>query len=101
MDDKIYSISLEDGTVLSGLRLNGNNYISDVKITEDVFENNLGTITISDGETSTNYTDLELVQLKQYGDEYWFILREIPESEMFLSKLRADLDYTMMMEELD
>lgn len=30
MDEKTYAITLADGTALTGLRLNGNNYISDV-----------------------------------------------------------------------
>lgn len=36
MDDKIYKITLSDGTVLDNLRLNGNNFISSSEIDESV-----------------------------------------------------------------
>ena len=50
MDDKIYKITLSDGTVLDNLRLNGNNFISSSEIDESVFDGNCSIVTINDGE---------------------------------------------------
>ena len=41
MEKRTFKITLADGTALEGLTLNGNNYISDKKVTEDVFRDNL------------------------------------------------------------
>ena len=38
MEDKTYSITLADGTVIDDLKLNGNNFISKSPITKEIFE---------------------------------------------------------------
>lgn len=95
--NKTYSITLADGTVLSNLKLNGNNYISTEEIKDEVFEDNLYSVTISDGESEEAHTNMELIQLKKYGAEYWFILRDIPADELAKLKLQADIAYLAMM----
>lgn len=50
MDDKIYKITLADGTVIDNLKLNGNNFISPVEIDETIFDGNCLNVTINDGE---------------------------------------------------
>ena len=40
MEDKIYKITLGDGTEISNLKLNGNNFISTEKIEESAFADN-------------------------------------------------------------
>lgn len=47
MGDKIYKITLTDGTVINDLKLNGNNFISSTEIEESIFDGNLLTVTIS------------------------------------------------------
>ena len=49
MEDKIYKITLGDGTEISNLKLNGNNFISTEKIEESAFADNCSPVTISDG----------------------------------------------------
>ena len=44
MGDKIYKITLTDGTVINDLKLNGNNFISSTEIEESVFDGNLLTV---------------------------------------------------------
>jgi hypothetical protein len=61
---------LADGTVLDNLEMNGNNYVSKVEVSGDIFEDNLGTITV-DG---TVYDNMKLVQCKKHDNEWWFIL---------------------------
>lgn len=82
-----YSITLSDGTKLDNLALNGNNFVSSTKLTEDDFKNKLSKVTITDDDgKAKNYTDMVLVQVTQMGDETWFILGEKTQDD--LSKLR-------------
>ncbi|MBD5834701.1 hypothetical protein [Lactobacillus delbrueckii] len=83
-----YSMTLSDGTKLDNLALNGNNFISSVKVTEDDFKDKLSKVTITDDDgKATDYTDMVLVQLTQVGDESWFILGEKAQDDV--SKLQA------------
>lgn len=95
--EKVYSITLADGTVLDDLKLNGNNYISQKEIKEEVFEDNLYSVTISDGEKEETHTNMELVQLTEYEGAYWFILRDISPEILDRMKLQSDIAYLAMM----
>lgn len=97
MDEKIYTITLKDGTRIENLRMNGNNFISQEQINPEIFDGNLGEVTINDGENDEAHENMGLVQVTQMGDEYWFVLRDIPASEIANEKLRSDLDYLAMM----
>lgn len=97
MDDKIYTITLEDGTQLKNLRLNGNNFVSDKEIVPSVFNGRLGRVIISDGENEEVHKNMALVQVTKMGNEYLFILRDVSPEEIEKAKLRADLDYLAMM----
>ena len=72
----MYAITLADGTTLDNLELNGNNYIAEGIIEDSVFENNLDTVTIANGETSTTFTDMRLMSNRVDGGRSWFILTE-------------------------
>lgn len=96
--DKTYKITLSDGKVIENLKMNGNNFISKDEILEDIFIGNLSSVSIEDSEGVTeNHTNMELVQVKQYGNEYWFILRDLTEDELTKITQRADLEYVAMM----
>lgn len=97
MDEKIYSITLADGTVISNLRLNGNNFISGTELTRDMFVGNCSTVIIDDGETQNIHENMELVQITKNGGEYWFILREISPTELSQMKMQSDIEYVAMM----
>lgn len=101
MDKKIYTLTLDDGTEITDLRLNGNNFISDKEVTPDTFNGKLSTVAISDGEISETYHNMALVNITQYGEEYWFILREMSEQELQNLKNRADIDYIAMMADIN
>ena len=72
----MYTIILADGTRLENLELNGNNYIAKGIIEDSVFENNLDTVTITDGETSTIFTDMRLMSNIVRDNRSWFVLGE-------------------------
>ena len=101
MDEKIYTITLRDGTQIENLRMNGNNFISQEQINPEIFDGNLEKVTINDGENDEVHENMGLVQVTQMGDEYWFVLRDIPASEIANEKLRSDLDYLAMMADVE
>ena len=72
----MYKITLNDGTVLDNLELNGNNYISEKVIEDSVFTGNLDTVTITDGETNETFTDMKLMSNRVDGGKSWFVLGE-------------------------
>lgn len=101
MNEKIYSITLSDGTVIDGLQMNGNNFISKDPIDPEMFEGNLAVVVINDGETEETHENMGLVQVTRMGEEYWFVLRDVPAAEIENARLRSDLDYVMMMTEVE
>ena len=101
MDEKIYSVKLYDGTLLENLRQNGNNFISQSPISPEIFDDNCAEVTISDGVTEEVHSDMELVQVEQIGDEYWFVLRDISVDELEKTKLRSDIEYIAMMTDVE
>ena len=101
MDDKTYSITLADGTILENLRLNGNNFISAEPIDKSIFENNCCPVTISDGETSEIHDNMAFVQITKHSDEYWLVLRDLSNRELEDIKLRSDVEYLAMMTGID
>jgi len=87
-------IELADGTKLTNLRTNGNNFVSDTPIEDSVFEGNLSTVKITTPEAVEEYRDLKLVQNRQFGAEYMFILAEKTPAEKEreeLMQLLADI----------
>ena len=87
-------VELADGTKLTDLRTNGNNFVSDTPIEDSVFEGNLSTVKITTPEGVEEYQDLKLVQNRQFGDVYMFILAEKTQAEKDkeeLMQLLADI----------
>ena len=95
----MYTLTINDNTSFPNLRLNGNNFISDAEIKNSDFPESPFTVVISDGERETTIANAELVQVKQYGAEWWFIIREIPPSEMKQRNMLSQIE--MLMEALD
>jgi hypothetical protein len=72
----MYTIKLNNGTIISNLVLNGNNFISDKIISDDIFTNNLDKVEISDGKSTQIYQDMMLVANRVIDGKSWFILAE-------------------------
>ena len=87
----MYTITLHDGTVLDDLELNGNNFISEKVIEDSVFDSNLDTVTISNGETTETYTDMKLLSNRVDGEKSWFVLGEKTEQEKAMERLVSAL----------
>lgn len=103
--EKTWKITLADGTQLENLRLNGNNFISDTKITADIFNGNLSKVVIEgiedEKESIQEYEHMELVQIVHYEDGYYFVLRELSQDELDKIKTQADIEYLAMMSDID
>lgn len=96
-----YRIILADGTEIVGLRMNGNNFISDVTIDESVFDGVLSPVTIYEGLVPVVHEHMELVQITPVGHEHWFVLRDVPQSELDAIQVRADIDFIAMMTDVE
>lgn len=97
MDEKTYTITLSDGTVIENLRLNGNNFVSDTEIIADIFTDNCSPVTINDGEVDDIHENMDLVQVTSVGDDWWFVLRDLTAEELSKIKIQSDIEYIAMM----
>jgi hypothetical protein len=97
MEEKTYTVTLADGTVIENLRLNGDNYISETAINAAIFTDNCSPVTIDDGISSEVHDYMELVQISEMGDECWFVLRDIPAEKLAKIRMQSDIEYIAMM----
>lgn len=58
-------------------------------------------MTISDGETTEEHDNMELVQITRSGKEYWFVLRDLSAQELKGLKTQANIEYIAMMTDVD
>ena len=92
------TIALSNGTELTGLELNGNNYISKEALTEETFNDGLSPVVINGEE----HEQMALVQCIQHEDgRTWFILRDVIAEEAAQAKLRSDIDFIALMSDID
>lgn len=101
MAETIYKVTLADGTKLTGLTLNGNNFISRKPIDRSIFENNLSPVIINDGTADEIHDSMDLIHLTVMGDDTWFALRDLTADELAAIKTRSDIDYIAMMCDVD
>lgn len=101
MAETIYKITLADGTELTNLTLNGNNYVSATPISADTFENNLTSVTIEGDGIAETHESMKLVHVTQMGNGTWFALRDLTETELAAIKTRSDIDYIALMCDVD
>lgn len=97
MDEKIYKITLANGTVLDNLTMNGNNFISEETVDAHVFDGNCSPIIIDDGTIEEIHEHMDLVQVTVVEGKSWFVLRDIPQKELEQAKLKSDIEYLAMM----
>ena len=77
----MYTITLTDGRTISNLKLHGTNYVSEVKVDEKIFEHNLSTMKVSDGETENVYTNMIFVQQMEIDGKYYLAFRAKTQNE--------------------
>lgn len=102
MNEKIYSVTLADGTVIGNLVKNGDNFISRSEVKEEIFEDNLATVTISDGTNEEIHSNMALTQITHPNQlEWWFILRDLTAEELSMRRLTSNIEYIAMMTDVE
>lgn len=102
----MYQIKLSDDTVISNLTMNGNNFVSATELTEADFEGKLSPVTITDLETGQVevHEHMDLVQIVNtyYTEGNWyFILRDLTEDELWRAYVMGNIDYLAMMSDVE
>lgn len=90
-------MTLADGTILDNLELNANTYVSQEELTEDTFDGNLSTVTVEDSENVQEYSNCVLEHVRQDGDVWKFVLREMTATEIKENVTDAQVLYTALM----
>lgn len=97
----MHKITLNDGTVIDNLTVNGTNFVSKDKVDESIFtKDNLKKVTIND----TVYENLVFIQQMKLADGYYIAFRQktAEENQKYLiDKQRADIDYIALMSGVD
>lgn len=96
MANKKLTMTLANGNVIKDLILNGNNYVSNMEVTEKVFSGKISPVRISDGVKEEILENMKFVRIANWEDKWWILIQEKPpisETE----KLHADLEYLSMM----
>lgn len=101
MAEPIYKVTLADGMKLTGLTMNGNNFVSKKSIDKSVFDNNLSPVVITEGTNEETHASMSLIHMTKMGDETWFALRDLTDAELEAIKTRSDIDYIAMMCDVD
>jgi len=91
----MYSVKLNDGTIIDNLELNGNNFIPET-LDKTIFENNLGKVTIMDSDGNEEELFNQKVQFAKIGDTETFILLDKTKEEKLL-ELLADLTEVVLL----
>lgn len=96
-----YTITLADGQKITGLRKNGDNFVSETQVDESIFDGNLSTMTVSDGESEQVLNNVELIQQVEYKDGWYLAFRELTAQELRDMEIDAKIDYIAMMADVD
>lgn len=109
-EKKLFTVTLADGTQLSELELNCNNFVSKTEVTAEMFRGKLSKVTITGNTEADAYgligehKHMELISIAHYTqvihgckDGYYFALRDIPPAELEQLRDRGDIDYIAMM----
>lgn len=84
----MYSITLNDGTTITDLELNGNNFISQDEVDEEIFTpDNLKHIQVSDGENVEEFDNLMLSNFWEADDGTHIIFRDKTPSDLLQERL--------------
>lgn len=107
----MYKITLANGVVLNDIRVNGTTFISTNPIDPSIMtEVNLSPTIIEKVGNDTDPYDMGIIRTGEHhnmryyeagkpeGEEgYYFALADIPEEELVMSKMYADIQYLAMM----
>ena len=100
----MYKVTLSNGHIITGLRVNGNTFISSGEVTPEIFAGGLGRVVVScDGEETGDfpvsgvYEHCRLDLCRKVGNEYWFVFAEMSREELERLQTQGNIDYIAMM----
>jgi len=114
---KTFTVTLSDGTQLTELELNGNNFVSTSEITAGTFDGKLRHVAISCSDENFRdryglvgeHDNMELINLQHYDAEqaakygikegWYFALRELTPEEIYKISTDARISYLEMITE--
>lgn len=91
------TIKLADGTVFEGLKVNGDNLISEEDIKDKLTPINLVGVEI-DG---FKHEAMRLAGYRQHEDGYHFVLLDKPKAVLDMEKLNAKIEYVAIMADVE
>ena len=110
MSNERYTVKLSDGTLLEGLRRNGDSFMSEGELSPEVFRGKLRGVEISGPSEGIELGKLgrhEVMELEWMGhytpscqgvaDGWYFELRDLTAGELEALRDRSDIDYIAMM----
>lgn len=66
-----------------------------------MFDGKLSKITATDGDSTLEWSNAELVQITHPDSRWWFVLRELSPDELFRATTKAKLDYLALVTDTD
>lgn len=66
-----------------------------------MFDGKLSKITATDGDSTLEWNNAELVQITHPDSRWWFVLRELSPEELFRATAKAKLDYLALVTDTD
>lgn len=92
------NIELSDGSVIQDLEINGNCFISENNIKDELLTDDMLSKIMIDGAT---YKNITLVRKWVQDNKTWLALRQKSEDEIWKEQYKSNLDYIAMMSNVD
>lgn len=101
MDETIYTITLDDGTQIKNLTMNGTCFVSKKRLDPDVFEGNLAEVIISHEDIHETHGPMRFIEAASPDEDYYFVLIDISPDELWRMKMEATMNYFAMMSDIE
>lgn len=101
MEKPIYTITLDDGTQIKNLTMNGTCFVSKERLDPDIFEGNLAEVIISHEGVHETRGPLRFIEAASPDNDYYFVLLDISQEELWRMKMEATMNYFAMMSDID
>ena len=98
----MYTITLNDGTKISGLTFENNLLMSDAELRSDMFRGKLAPVTITSDDDNFNeitgiHPHMEVCYIREIEGKFGLALADIPDERWEFEKLRANQEFIAMM----
>lgn len=107
----MYNVELSDGTKITGLKVNGSYFVSTIELNPEEISRKLSRVIVTTDEAEPLYTPGEYVNMKLSDYQkmqapgiepgYYFAIEPITAEEIAQEKIKADIEYIAMMNDID